>query len=176
VTAGRFIGKWLPTDPGEQDEGRVKRRGLPRASAVDQADMFSTQSVPTANVGPATRSADPETSRAAARRAGQNLTAKQTAVLALFVVKGWMTDEEVETAYNAIRRDIARFPETAAVVPEQSPSGLRTRRSELVQLKYLTKAGIKRPMATGGEGTVWKVRSDAGALPMRVVNLISFPK
>lgn len=70
------------------------------------------------------RSTDPDTSHEAARRVTLNIRATQQEVLSLFTRFGEMTDPElVETAKN--------------LGSKQSESGLRTRRSELVDLGRL---------------------------------------
>lgn len=71
-----------------------------------------------------TRATDPDTSRAAASRAVLKLRDAHWAVMALFRRYGPMSDETmVERAGNAAHTDPRLL---------QSPSGLRTRRKELV--------------------------------------------
>lgn len=161
------------TDPGDQDRGRVKRRGLPHAKNIDQVDAFSGTPPAPANSGPATRLTDPATSRAAARRAGEKVTQKQLAVLTLFLLYGAMNDEELVDRYQEVRRDIARMPEIGAMIPEQTPSGIRSRRSELVGLNYVVFAGFKRVMKTGGEGNVHRLADSSMALGLDVARRIS---
>lgn len=147
-------------DPGDQEHGRVKRRGIPQARNLDQVDAFSDVPPPPANSGPATRRGDPATSRAAARKAGEKVTQKQLAVLTVFQMYGAMTDEELVDRYESLRREIAHRPECSDMLPQQTPSGIRSRRSELTNstLAYVIPAGFKRVMRTGGEGNVHRLR------------------
>lgn len=141
-------------DPGDQERGRIKRRGMPAASSALQMDVFSARSTAPANVGPATRSKDPETSKRAAERASGDMTNKQMAVLALFWVYGHLNDEDLVNIYRRKQRALGVG---STVLPQQTDSGIRSRRSELVQLKYLESAGYKTIMSTGGEGRVHRV-------------------
>jgi hypothetical protein len=94
------------------------------------------------------RRTDPATSHAAASSV-ENLRETQRAVLELVTHEGPMTDEELARAY-----------EIQMVHQEwrhQSPSGLRTRRSELVQKGLLEDSGEKRVMWTGRKAIVWQL-------------------
>lgn len=148
------------TDPGEQEHGRVKRRGIPQAKSIDQVDAFSDVPPPPANSGPATRRGDPQTSRDAARRAAGNMTQKQLAVLTVFQLYGAMTDEELVDHYDRLRLEIKGRPDAAELLPEQTASGVRSRRAELTNstMGYIVPAGFKRIMKTGGEGNVHRLR------------------
>lgn len=74
------------------------------------------------------RRSDPPTSHAAARSVG-NLTKKQLAVHALLRKNGLMTDEQLVRVYReAVDKNITF---NGVLLPEQSDSGIRTRRSEL---------------------------------------------
>lgn len=150
----------ITTDPGEQERGRVKRRGIPQAKSIDQVDAFSDVPPPPANSGPATRRGDPATSRAAARRAADGMTQKQLAVLSVFHIYGALTDEELVDHYERLRRDVAKMPDASEILPQQSPSGIRSRRAELTNstMGYIVPAGFKRAMKTGGEGNVHRLR------------------
>lgn len=139
-------------DPGDQDRGRVKRRGMPPAPSALQMDAFSGRAAAPANVGPATRGNDPSTSRRAAERAAGDMTNKQMAVLALFWVYGHLNDEDLVNTYRRKQRAAGE-----GLLPNQTDSGIRSRRSELVQLRYLESAGYKTIMSTGGEGRVHRV-------------------
>lgn len=57
-------------------------------------------------------------------------------------------DEELIAEYNARRK--------ALRLPEQSDSGIRSRRSELAELGKLEVHG-KKKMSTGGQGRTWAV-------------------
>ena len=103
-----------------------------------------------------TRNTDPQTSRAAAASV-KGMTAKRRAVLALFKVKRSMTDEELVVEYSKVR--------FRNEWPDQSESGLRTRRSELVTLGMLTQGKTldgKPRVVVGGNGRkriVWTLAS-----------------
>lgn len=148
------------TDPGDQEHG-VKRRGVPQHKHVDQVDAFSDVTPAPANSGPSTRAGDPATSRAAARRAAENMTAKQLAVLTLFQMYGAMNDEQLCDHYRELRATIRKQPDAADLLPEQTDSGIRSRRAELTAatLAYLVPTGEKRRMKTGGVGSVHRLRN-----------------
>jgi hypothetical protein len=148
---------WI--DPGDQDRGRVKRCGVPQHKHIDQTDLLSGTTPPPANSGPATRAGDPETSRAAARRASDDMTKKQLGVLTVFQMFGALTDEELVDKYEEHVRALSKRPEFADLLPIQTPSGIRSRRAELVRLGYLVPTGQKRRMRTGGEGAVHRLKS-----------------
>jgi hypothetical protein len=98
------------------------------------------------------RSSDPETSHAAAASV-RDLTAKQQAVLdCLSCAAAPVTDQELALLYEALRHD--------EQWPEQSPSGLRTRRAELVDRGVVASVGRKR-LDTGRLGRTWAA---AGAI------------
>jgi hypothetical protein len=147
------------TDPGDQDRGRVKRRGIPSHKNIDQTDLLSGTTPPPASSGPATRAGDPATSRAAARRASQDMTRKQLGVLTIFQMFGAMTDEQLVDKYEEHLRALGKRPEFADLLPTQTPSGIRSRRAELVKLQYLVPTGEKRIMRTGGEGAVHRLKN-----------------
>ena len=83
------------------------------------------------------RRTDPSTSWEAAR-AVTRLTAKQDEVHDLFRFGGPMTDEEAAGRYSSLHD-----------TEGQSPSGLRTRRSELVARGLLRDTGERRRGSTG---------------------------
>lgn len=94
------------------------------------------------------RLSDPATSHAAAANLG-DLSARQHAVYRLLSVLGSATDEQLETAYrDAMYHDPANYP-------RQAPSGLRTRRSELVQRGYVRDTGTRQATRSGGNAIVW---------------------
>lgn len=97
------------------------------------------------------RTTDPETSHEAAR----SVTAfrpRWVAILDCFRAHGPMTDEELAVRYEA----------RGATVPEQSPSGLRTRRSELVALGALAPVGQSKTEA-GRSCIVWGIPAKEGS-------------
>lgn len=95
--------------------------------------------------GPRARNTDPETSHAAARSV-TGVTERQRALLALFRHFGPMTDVEIAENYPAS-------------FPKQSPSGLRTRRAELVEQGLVRWDGFTRTLPSGREARVWLVGS-----------------
>lgn len=98
---------------------------------------------------------DPDTSHAAAQSV-RGLTGKQTAVLTcLKRAARPLTDQEMALLYEALRTD--------EEWPEQSPSGLRTRRKELVEKGHVVSIG-KRRLDTGRLARTWTY---AGALLTR---------
>ena len=91
---------------------------------------------------PAARATDPDTSWDAARSV-RLITAKQAAVRdVLGAAPSGLTDEELAARY---------------VGPHQSPSGLRTRRKELVDLGLVRDSGRRAQMETGRMAIVWEV-------------------
>ena len=96
---------------------------------------------------PVARRGDPETSwEAADSVTPRTITATQTAIL-LLLREGPMTDEDI-----------------AARVGKQftSPSGLRTRRSELVSKGLVVDTGNRRKMESGRYSVVWALASPVG--------------
>lgn len=81
------------------------------------------------------RAKDPESSRDAARQASNKLRESQEAVLRLFRVMGEMSDEQLVTEYTW------RTSQYPAMYPPQTPSGLRTRRHELVLCERISYTG-----------------------------------
>lgn len=80
-----------------------------------------------------TRTTDPDTSRKAAATIA-DLNDNQRAVLRIFNSKPYpLSDEQLEQHYVLAAR--------ARVVPTQSPSGIRSRRSELRDEGFLVEAG-----------------------------------
>lgn len=86
------------------------------------------------------RRSDPETSWAAAASV-TDIRQSQNEVFAMFRKYGPMTDEDLAARYEG----------------RQSPSGLRTRRSELVHLGLLRDTDQRRLLSTGRKGIVWAV-------------------
>lgn len=112
---------------------------VPRAGAYDDLDSRRLRQ-------PRARATDPAESRAAAASVTQ-LTVKQRAVLECLRLAGYpLVDVEM----------IGRYREGMAAHgwPQQTESGLRTRRSELVAAGEVCKAG-KRPLATGRMANRW---------------------
>lgn len=92
---------------------------------------------------PVARRTDPRTSHAAAHSV-TNLTERREAVLYILGVIGRGTDEEIA----------ANYPD--GMIP-QSPSGLRTRRKELVDAGYVCDSHLRRRLRSGREAIVWEL-------------------
>ena len=101
---------------------------------------------------PVARRSDPDTSHAAAASV-QRLRASQLAVLHTLAAGGPMTDEQLAFAY-ANRAVLERLP-------RMSPSGLRTRRAELMQAALVEDSGHRQLLTTGRRAIVWRL-TDAG--------------
>jgi hypothetical protein len=92
------------------------------------------------------RSTDPETSHDAADSV-RNIRASQIAVLALFMA-GPATDEQLAERAKARRLRI-------------SPSGLRSRRSELVRMGMVVDTGERERTYSNRRTIVWAASPDA---------------
>lgn len=87
------------------------------------------------------RRSDPDTShQAAASLSSDRLRTAQSAVLACLRRHGPMTDEDLVVRYDGV---------------PQSPSGLRTRRDELVRRGLVVDTGDRRPTVSGRSAKVW---------------------
>lgn len=95
------------------------------------------------------RRGDPETSHEAAESL-TDLGEKQWSVLVLMRVIGDATDAEIAERY-AIHRTL----------PDQSASGLRTRRKELVDRGYVADTGRRARLSSGRRAIIWGVVSEA---------------
>jgi hypothetical protein len=96
------------------------------------------------------RNTDPQTSHAAAVSV-DDLTEKQSCVLAVFNLASHtagadgLTDEElIEMYYNPALLNV-----------QQSESGIRTRRSELVTKCKIKDSGVRRKTKAGRQSIVW---------------------
>jgi hypothetical protein len=102
------------------------------------------------------RRKDPETSHEAARHASENLRKSQYAVLAAFRELGAMSDETLVDRYAELH---GQSPTT---YPDQSPSGLRTRRHELVLLGKIVFTGRRDENAAGKvKPRLWRLAAEA---------------
>lgn len=95
---------------------------------------------------PKARRTDPATSHAAARSVA-NLRHSQQVILKLLALEGPKTDEELLYLWND------------RIAERISPSGLRTRRSELVDLGLVRDSGERRPLESGRTAIAWEVAS-----------------
>ena len=96
-----------------------------------------------------TRTGDPETSLEAARSV-TDLTGEQSAVRQVLKVLGPMTDTTLNDHYNN--------PEAFPLLPRQSDSGLRARRSELVTRGLVRDTGRKVKLPSGRRAIVWEAK------------------
>jgi hypothetical protein len=95
---------------------------------------------------PVARTTDPQTSHDAARSV-ENITETQNAILTLLTFP--LTDEElIDAFYNMA--DVAGW-KTA------SPSGIRSRRAELVAKGFIKDSGERRKLSSGRNAIVWSV-------------------
>ena len=95
------------------------------------------------------RTSDPWTSRAAAASlASDKIRGAQSAVLRFLRRNGPMEDERLVKIYNGD--------------PPQSPSGLRTRRAELVKKGLIADSGKRIVTKSGRKAIVWQVAPGAG--------------
>jgi len=102
--------------------------------------MIEQQTLPFSRVMPAIRKRDPETSCEAAVKAQKKASLTQYEIVAVLRVYGPMTDEQIA----------AKF---AFAV---SPSGLRSRRAELVALGMVRWSGTFGKTASGGKCRIWE--------------------
>jgi len=94
---------------------------------------------------PHARLSDPQTSQDAANSV-QNITATQRTIYNLLINS--MTDEELYTSYGKAV--------IAGLAPMASPSGVRSRRAELVVLGLVEDTGSRRKLVSGRNAIVWK--------------------
>ena len=106
-----------------------------RGSFPSRASLFGSK--------PVARTSDPDTSHAAARSV-TNLTEKQDAVLNLLRETGSATDWALSSRYFF-----------RAGLVEQSESGLRTRRSELVRKGLVHDTGERETLPSGRKAIIW---------------------
>lgn len=100
------------------------------------------------------RTTDPTTSHEAAASI-KDLTANQRAVHRIFL--DWqgtaMTDDTLVSRYTQAA-EANRFP----AIPYQSPSGIRSRRSELVHDGFIENTGAKAINGNGNKAILWGLR------------------
>ena len=93
------------------------------------------------------RTGDPTTSHAAAASV-DDLRVSQRAILGVFTTyQDRMTDEELIRRYDVLVADGA--------APRQSPSGIRSRRAELVAGGHLVDSGKTAPLRSGRKAVLW---------------------
>lgn len=96
---------------------------------------------------PRARTSDPDTSHEAAASV-RRVADTHAALLALFALYPAMTDEQMLDHYTSLR--------TIMGWPRQSPSGLRTRRSELVQAGLIGDSGDRARTTSGRACIIWQ--------------------
>lgn len=99
---------------------------------------------------PSARLSDPSTSHEAAASVA-DVRKSQAAVLGVLAFVGRSTDEQLVSEYAMA---VETFPDTT---PRQSPSGIRTRRHELVQQGLIADSGERVKMASGRYAVVWEL-------------------
>lgn len=96
------------------------------------------------------RRRDPATSHAAAESVTPKLTITRRALLkALRLLARPVTDHEIARYYPGIAQNDG--------LPGQSPSGLRTRRKELVDLGLVRDSGWTATLPSGRKATLWEL-------------------
>lgn len=117
--------------------------------ALNQPALFDDERLPDRAHA---RRSDPETSHAAAASISPaELRSSQAAVLRIFSGSAAalkLTDDEIAAVY---RIHVDRWD-----APPQSPSGLRTRRRELVDLGYLRDSGDRHRLPSGRQSIAWE--------------------
>ena len=93
------------------------------------------------------RSNDPETSHEAAASV-RGLSDKREACLLAVKTVGPCTDEDLWSFYASCHQQKGW--------PMQSPSGLRTRRGELVRLGRVADSGLRSLTASGRRAVIWQ--------------------
>jgi len=105
---------------------------------------------------PSTRTLDPSTSHQAAASILDTRTTMR--VILHILAKGNATDEVIGYVYDGLV--------DADRAPMASPSGLRSRRAELVDLELVEDSGDRRPLSTGRRAIVWQI-TDLGRSHVR---------
>lgn len=97
------------------------------------------------------RNTDPDTSHRAADSV-KRITETQEAIADLMRHIGRpMTDTEIAVRYADWRQHFGK------VIPRSSPSGLRTRRSELVERKVVRDSGRREVLPSGRRAILWEI-------------------
>ena len=94
-------------------------------------------------ITPRARLSDPATSHAAAASVA-NLRHTHRVIHTLLSLDGPMTDEQLMLLWND------------RIADRISPSGLRTRRAELVDMGYVRDSGERRPLESGRMAIAWE--------------------
>jgi hypothetical protein len=105
---------------------------------------------------PHARTLDPSTSHQAAASILETRTTMS--VILHILAKGSATDEVIGYVYDGLV--------AADRAPMASPSGLRSRRAELVELELVQDSGERRPLSSGRRAIVWQI-TDQGRCHVR---------
>jgi hypothetical protein len=105
---------------------------------------------------PHARTLDPSTSHQAAASILETRTTMR--VILHILAKGNATDEVIGYVYDGLV--------AADRAPMASPSGVRSRRAELVELELVEDSGERRPLSTGRRAIVWQI-TDKGRCHVR---------
>jgi hypothetical protein len=95
---------------------------------------------------PYARLTDPQTSHDAAD-AVENVSATQSAILLILAFA--KTDQDLVDAYYSMAG--------AGLAPNASPSGIRSRRAELVKRGLVVDSGRRVKLASGRQAVLWQV-------------------
>ena len=102
---------------------------------------------------PSWRGNDPETSRQAAESISQAaMRESHLAILAVFKKHNALNDEELAALYS--------IQASEGSAPFLSPSGLRSRRSELHRAGYLKDSGTRTKTQSGRASIVWEITDE----------------
>lgn len=86
------------------------------------------------------------------RKTRPSITMRQRAVYHVLRHYGTMTDTDLVAQYATLIKHLHR----GYRYPAQSPSGLRTRRSELVRKGYIIDTGQRVQLPSGRKAAVWQ--------------------
>lgn len=108
---------------------------------------------------PSARTTDPETSHQAAESIDPDTVRVSQASILFVLARQPMTDDELVAEYLELA--------TEGVVRQQSPSGIRTRRKELVTAGWVEDTGHRRLLASGRSAVVWAATDRRPGLRVR---------
>lgn len=96
------------------------------------------------------RKSDPDTSVEAAKSVvPAAMKASMRAILDVYKTHGMMNDEDLAAIYAGRMSD--------GTAPYQSPSGLRSRRAELVAQNFVEDSGARKKMRSGRNSIIWRL-------------------